>query len=700
MTLEAIYDGLMNEEISAKTALQQLENHKRTINYFIHYGKISKEPLKPDGLVQLNALVNILQQIWTSDVESPISDDDYETLSELLIDNGVPRVHYGYEINDATKQGHTYPNLRGSLAKVHYLTEDEKRTNKSRKYLDEWIKSTEALYKKNTGKEIKLNECVVMLTPKFDGASVVVEVEKGKPPLWLTRGDTKNNLAKDVSHICRHLNDDIDPLTPGASKFEMMITEEDKAKINQIYRDNPYTKSQSIVTALFNSNDPDFKAKYLIPVPLRRMDPGSEVEYMHPKISYPTLKCQLKDREIIRQFGKDHKSVKTDHGTLKTDGTVITILDPEIQKALGRDDAINNFEIAYKFTGEEAYSRVKGMRFDISEFGFITPVLQISPVILGGNEVTSPSLSNLARFRELNLSVDDVVKVLYDVIPYATRDDNCPRSGRSKIPFIDRCPSCGSELDLGPDVIRVQCTSNNCPAQLTGRILNWCNNLRISNLGAASIEQLRKRGFLDNGIRSLYKLKKKRYDIEDIPGMGRLTANRIIREIEAKRKLKDWELMGSLGIETLNMKTFQTIFQHIPFASFIDWMNERNRTTLTEKLYEVKGIGPEKCATLLDWLSKEENRKELQKLLKELDVTSSFGVKTQNKISFTGWRPAPNVVEKLRERGWAVQDGVTKDTMYLVIPEEGFHSGNVDKAIKNEVNIITKSYLLSNLNEI
>ena len=182
----------------------------------------------------------------------------------------------------------------------------------------------------------------------------------------------------------------------------------------------------------------------------------------------------------------------------------------------------------------------------------------MNDVILKGNTINHISLSNKERFDELNLSYGDEVKVLYDIIPYVTFDEKCYRvqNGR-KIPFIKNCPICNEPLDLNKTM--VQCDNPNCPSRVIGRILNYCSNLRIQNIGYNTLEALWQNGLLDNGIRSLYKLRKKSNDIQDIEGFGKVKTKKIIAEIEAKRRLKDYEFFGSVGIESLSIKTFKMI---------------------------------------------------------------------------------------------------------------------------------------------
>jgi DNA ligase (NAD+) len=373
----------------------------------------------------------------------------------------------------------------------------------------------------------------------------------------------------------------------------------------------------------------------------------------------------------------------------RTDGVVITLTDPEIQKALGRDNDINNFEVAYKFTEESAYSKVKGVEFYVSEFGYITPVLVVENVILKGNDVNHITLSNKERFDELDLHYGDMVKVLYDIIPYVTIDENCVRSNSKKIEFIKTCPKCGAELDL--DVVEVQCTSQECPSTIIGRIVNYCSNLRIQNIGVQRIEALYNAGFLKHGIRSLYKLKNHDLDIEDLDGFGRLMTRKIISEVESKRRLKDYEVFGAIGIETLSTKTFKTIFSVIKYSDLIDIINNKEFDKLRTKLIVINGIGDAKADVLIKYLKNTDNKKELLKLLNELSIAETFVIVpkiTKGKIVFSGCRPTDNEINILTGWNWEPTDDWSNKAKYLVVPDKDYESTKVINAREHNVPII------------
>ena len=691
MTFEKILNDLTFNKISIKDAYDEIiqKDKMKRINYYAHLENISKDPLKDNQLQELNAIVGILQILYTSGVGSPVSDSNYDTLQEMLIDLGIPRLTGSMEINSANKVEHKYRNLRGTLDKVYYLYPTEKKTNKSRKYLDEWIKSAEDKYFQATGKRIDLNQVDVLLQNKFDGASCIVEVDN--KPVWLTRGDTRNNKASDISHIMNCFNDVYCDENGIGIKFEAMISEEDKDHINELYRHHQYKNSRQVVTSILNSNEPDFKVDYLFPIPLRIMRDNDDIEQIHPKLMelFPTKICKLGDRDIIKEFANNHKYVTRNKKRFRTDGVVITIMDPHIQKILGRDNDINNFEVAYKFTEESAYTRVKDVEFYVSEFGFITPVLVVNDVILKGNTINRISLSNRERFDELNLSYGDEVKVLYDIIPYVTLDEKCSRvlNGR-KIEFTHNCPACNEPLDLSN--VMVQCTNYNCPSRIIGRILNYCTNLRIQHIGYQTLDALWKNGLLDNGIRSLYKLKKKSYDIQDIEGFGKIKTKKMITEIEAKRRLKDYEFFGSIGIEGLSIKTFKSIFSKIKLSEFIDMIKLKNFDLMLARLVKINGIGELKAESLVNYLKDIKFRNEILKLLEEVTLYQTYGESnaTKGKIVFSGCRPSPDVELLLTSNEWEATESWTNKASYLVIPRADFESTKVEKARANNIPII------------
>ena len=698
MTLEALLEQVNFDNISLSEAKKEIEGKKKLINYFLHRENISQEMLSDRELMDLKCLVELLQILYTSNVGSPITDSEYDTLQELLVYAGVPRLTGSKEIG-GKKLNHRFTTLRGTLDKVYYLFPDEIRKNPSRKYLDEWIKKSENLYKKNTGEFIDLNKCKVLLQCKFDGCSSILEIDNGNST-WLTRGDTENNLACDVTHIMKVFNDVFSEDNNCGIKCEVCMSEENLKKINELYRDQQYKNSRQAVVSTLNSKDIDYKVDYIYPIPLRIIHEGEDIEKIDPSLikNFPTKICFLEDREEIKKFGRENRYAVHNGQHYRTDGVVITILDEKVQRALGRENNINNFEVALKNSEETCIAKVKDVIFETSQFGFIVPVLEIYPVIMKGNTVTRCSLSNKERFDELNLHYGDSIKISYDIIPVATIDKDCTRSktGR-KIEFIKYCPKCRSELDL--DTNEVQCHNPDCPSKKIGVVWNYCQNLRIQNIGYSTLEKLYEAGLLNKGIRSLYKLKKKSFEMEELDGFGKLKSKKIISEIEAKRRLKDYEFFGSIGIESLSIRTFQSIFSAIKYTDFIQMIELKNFDLLFARLNQINGIGDKKSELIVRYFKHENLRESVLKLINELSIQETFGDSKKKIMVFSGFR-SDELVNELDRRGWAVLDNWNNSASYLVVADENSTSSKVAKAKKAGIPIITREYLLGNIDRL
>jgi len=691
MTFIQILDDLRNNLITETEAFDKLfeKDNKKLINYYIWLCRNSNDTLKENQLQELQSIVEVLNYLYNNGQKNIISDEDYDILQERLVDQGIPRQNE--IISSDNKVNHQYTNLRGTLDKIYYLDDPVNRTNKSRKSLDEWIKSSEARYKRNTGKDIDLSDAKVFVSCKYDGTSVVLNND-GINMTYLTRGDTKLNLASDVTNVMKQFNDIFSSYGKSGQKFEVMITEEGKDKINEYYPKHPYKNSRQIATSILNTKEVDFKSEFLYPVPLRIQYPDNDIEEIHPLYleKFPYLICTLNERDKLKEFAYSHRYAKVAGSTFRTDGIVLTIMDPKIQSGLSRENAINKFEVAFKFTEEFAYAKVRDINFYVSEFGYITPVLQIFPITLKGNTIENISLSNKERFDELNLHYNDTVKILYDIIPYAVLDENCKRqpNGR-KIPFVKNCPRCHEPLDL--DVVQVQCKNPRCPSRLLGKIMNYCTGVNMKNIGSSIIESLWDNGLLNKGIRSLYKLKKHIDEIENLEGFGKLKTRNIIKEIEAKRNLFDYDFFGSLGIESLSNKTFQLIFSNIKLSDFLNMIKLENYTLLVEKLIKINGIGENKSQVLVDYFKDKENVKELNKLLDEIQLIESFNLNQNSKgiVVFTGCRPNEELKHKLENLGYKSSDSWTNKCKCLIVPDYSYHSSKVDKANSLGIKIIS-----------
>lgn len=683
--LEKVLIQLISGEINSEQASEYIKsNYHSVITRYLNYSRYATTPLTDEDIQILHGLIEILQFIYNdSGVEPPVSDPDYDKLYELMLYGGGEDV-VGYSMPDGENaKQHSYPMLRGTLKKTYYLTKDEKRTNPSRKYLDEWKESTERLIFEATGEHIDLDDEDVYIFPKWDGVSAIQECDAdGSTETVLTRGDTENNIGYDCT---KHLIYTIPTsgiagtTSPHGVKYEVMMDNGSLAAYNKTYMTD-YKSTRSIVSSIINSKDCDERDELLKPIALRYIESTTGIEKLHPDVfKYPYIKCKLGEREKIREFAEDNRYVD---GMFRTDGAVIYIINPKLQSILGRTGDKNNFEVAYKFTEETAITEIVDIEFSVKNFGRITPIAVFKPVKIKGNTVKRATIGSKARFDTLDLAKGDEVVLHYDIIPYITKAPCCQKANRAPISFINVCPVCGEKLYYGEEDAIVKCENNDCPSKAVGRILNFINKMKIKNISYATVNLLHKHGYLDT-IKDIYKLEKRRGELVQIPSMGPGKVEKFILSIKDRSYVSDYELFGALGIEGIAKETFKLIFANMTPNELMDIVEAEN----TDKLASLSGIGDKKAARIISGLYA--NRKMIRYLSKHIDVYHDEEKEAKFTVCFSKIRDDEgSLLELIHKRGGVEVESLKKSTDLLIVPSLKETSTKIEKAIRQGIPVV------------
>lgn len=645
-----------------------------------------------DEIQNGKTLIDCAQSIYNyTGEETGMSDSEYDIIYEKLSNAGdvgitVPVVSSGKVVH------HKYKSLRGTLDKVYALTEEDALENKSRKSLDDWIKTLENKIYEKTGERVSLKDEEIYCFPKFDGVSGIFEYSKnGELQRVLTRGFTETNEAQDITHVFR------DWIGKGpfdnakheyGIKTEIMMSDEDFNKYNEVYNTN-YKQSRAIVSSIINSDEVDDRIKYLQVMQLRMSyldDKGNESlqELVPGAFNTPYLRCRLSDREAMRKFAFEHAYTNG----MRCDGMVIYIINERIQKILGREDNKQKFEVAYKFTEEVGYSKIKDVKFTAGLFGRISPVAVIDPIKLKGNTIENVSLGSMGRFKSLKLSKGDKVKVLYDIIPYIVFDENdpkCKKSGKEPFEIPWCCPDCGEPLEFSDSGDIMYCVNKKCPCKEKGKILNYFNKMHIDGISYATVDVLYEKGYLES-IKDVYKLEKNKKKLCSISGFGERSVDAIIDEINNHREVPASQMLGSLGIEGVSTKTFLKVFEMISFDELLELSLDDKTEKAVDVLTIIPGIKSKTARKIIDGIR--ENEKLISFLENELIILEEK--KTNNSkfsVVFTKVRDK-DLEDWTTENDGVVKDSLSKDTSILVVPVVGVESSKVSKAKKYGIPIV------------
>lgn len=623
-------------------------------------------------------LIKLLQYLYNNtDIIRPISDDKYDRLYALYTEThndivGAPVAHN----SDKDIRYHSYPDLRGTLDKVHYFKSSDKKEKDSRRSVEDWLNTI-----KRIDPYVERADLLVDIYPKWDGISGVFECDSdGNINLVLTRGDTESNEAVNLTKYFMDTKFE-DLVQENHSKFgvktELLVSKEDFKKVREI---DDFSSPRSAVSAMFTPDSVSMELiKYLTVVPLRTQNYETKeinvVDFMN--LSDTAYLCDIEtlSTKCISLYNKVSE-------LYPIDGVVLVLRSEKMRSILGRKQNINKYEIAFKFPAESKITKLKRVSFSVGNLGGITPVASVEPVTIKGNVITNVSLGSIDRFKSLGLSVGDEVIVQYDIIPYL-EPHNITHS--DPIPVPDHCPVCGFKLEYVP---QLTCINRDCPAVKLGKILNYIVKMKISFLSTGTLIKLMNAGFI-NSITDLYEIQYKASEITELEGIGIKLLRKIVNSIQARSKdVYMHRLLGSLGIGSIGVVMFEKVCKYHKIETFdqickhlldfnglvdIDGFNEITANRV------IKGIKDNLVliSSLLNYVT-----------IKPYETSDLMNAV---KVYFTYIRDK-EFESYLKSIGIQIVPSFTKKVDILIIPDvSSKRSSKIDKAIKWNKEILTLS---------
>lgn len=673
----------------------------------------------------LFALLTIAQYVETdTTMESPISDELYDNLHAKYVEltgHGIVGTNNTFGSNKPLKQ-HLYPELRGSLGKVHFVMSNEIPKKDSRKSYEDFLRNVD----KKVGFGFKRVGIAYGL--KYDGLSAVFECVGDTIVTVLTRKDTENNLGVDITHVFRsnRICEFVDGMVLNniaqlsnqkyGVKTEIYMTQDNFEKFKQTVSKPPKNR-RSAVSMILNTSvdefDPEW-SKFLTIEALQIATYGEldvsctitnsehHMSRLSPFYPVPIGKCNgryqyilnmpqhIYDENMYDQMDileieiKNMQYIAEEKG-IPIDGVVCTIVDEDMIKRLGRKDNINQFQIAYKIPAGVKKTKLLDVQFQVGPVaGTITPVAIVEPVVIMGNTIDSPGLSNLAKLNRLDLNIGDEVYIKYDIVPTLYKTDDCKKGNGRHIDPITKCPICGEDLNITQDLSQARCMNTQCPSKISGKIYNFINKMDIPNVGLSTVEVLVSKGFLETPA-DLYRLIERRDELTTIPGFGDTSVNNLVNSISSKRNVYIHELFGSLGIPDIGRRIMKRISDD-GNIQLMDLLIEDD--TVIDRLSSIKGIGESTAIKICSGVHS--NKELINDLLRYIDIKPYEKEETFNEIIlFTKVRD-PKFAEFLKFTGQAnVVDGYNKSVTIVVTPDKSTKSSKVDKAIKDGKSVMS-----------
>ncbi|MGO9127066.1 MAG: NAD-dependent DNA ligase LigA [Terriglobales bacterium] len=374
------------------------------------------------------------------------------------------------------------------------------------------------------------------------------------------------------------------------------------------------------------------------------------------------------------------------------DGIVVKVDRTSLQDELGYTGKAPRWAIAYKYAARSGVTLIEDILVQVGRTGKLTPVAALKPVPIGGTTVSRATLHNMDEIERLGVKIGDWVEVERggDVIPKVTRvveDKQHPR-GHKLFHMPETCPVCGTKVVRTEGEVDYRCVNANCPAKLSGTILHFASRgvMNIEGMGEVLVNQLTDRGLVKN-VADIYKLTKD--NLLSLERMGDKSAQNVLDEIDASKKLPLERVIYGLGIRMVGERTAQFLAEH--FGSMDDLMDASE-----EELQAVTEVGPRIANSIVEFFREPSNRKLIDRLrssgLTFTGKRKERGTKLAGKtfvLTGTLTRPRDLVKKALEDAGGRVSGSVSKKTDYVVAGADA--GSKLDKANQLGVRVISES---------
>ncbi len=254
-----------------------------------------------------------------------------------------------------------------------------------------------------------------------------------------------------------------------------------------------------------------------------------------------------------------------DNLPFEIDGIVIKVDNYNLQDDLGFTAKSPRWAIAYKYKAERVQTQLNEVTYQVGRTGAITPVANLTPVLLAGTTVKRASLHNADQIEKLNLHVNDFVYVEKggEIIPKIVGVNLELRKAESPVvEFITHCPECSTELVRRDGEAQHYCLNETgCPPQIKGRIEHFISRkaMNIDGLGPETIDLLFRQQLIKN-YADLYALT---FDqIVELERMADKSAQNAIRSIEQSKEIPFESVLFALGIRHVGETVAKKLARH------------------------------------------------------------------------------------------------------------------------------------------
>jgi DNA ligase (NAD+) len=561
-----------------------------------------------------------------------------------------------------------------------------------------------------------------VLEPKIDGVSITVRYDDGQLAVGATRGDgtTGDDITANLKTI-RAIPLQLQVRNPPKHlevRGEAYIPVEDFKRLN--------AAREKAGEALFQN------PRNTAAGSLKQLDPATVAQRPLQAIFYAVaeggqFKKQSDVLDALKKFGfvthrhwwicKDIEVVIKHIEELQEleeklpfeiDGAVIKVNSLDQWKRLGATAKAPRFAIAYKYSHEQAETKLKDITIQVGRTGTLTPVAELEPVFLAGSTISRATLHNEEEIKRKDIRIGDtvIIEKAGEVIPAVIGfvKEKRPRDAK---PFDffkhihGKCPACGGPIARDPEFVAWRCENIACPAQLKRTIGHFASRgaMDIEGMGEVLVTQLVDKQLVHD-VSDIYSLTAEQ--LADLDRMGEKSAANVVTALAESKGRELWRLIHGLGILHVGEGGARKLADHFHDLNVL-------ASTDIEKLQEAEDVGPVMAQSVHDFFHNPRNQAVIENLRKaglrmrqkkeerKPKAEGPFAGKTVVVTGALSKFSRGEAKDVLRKVGANVTDSVSKKTDFVIVGEDA--GSKLDKAHSFGVKTLTEQEFVKMLSQ-
>lgn len=392
----------------------------------------------------------------------------------------------------------------------------------------------------------------------------------------------------------------------------------------------------------------------------------------------------------------------------EVDGTVVRVDSTDAFMAAGIVGKGPRGAVAYKFPALEATTVLEGIGVQVGRTGVLTPVAHLAPVHVGGVTVSRATLHNADEIERLGLMIGDTVVLQRagDVIPKVLRVLTDLRTGREeKFKMPESCPVDGSPVVR--DGVQHRCSNPNCGAQVREQLEHAVGRgaLDLRGVGPKILDRLLDEGLVED-IADIFELTPG--DLAGLDRMGEKSVEKLVAEIEEKKRVPLERLLVALGVRHVGEETARTLAAWIVARvaePSVTGLGRVLESASVEDLEKIQDVGAVVAESISEFFRREQTADLLRRLegagvrvtADRLPKSGPLAGKTFVVTGTLSGMTREEAEEAIRARGGSASGSVSRNTDYLVAGERA--GSKLARAQELGVAVLDEAGFLKLINE-